>query len=256
MWPIAIIGHLQPGWEDIDVIAARFGRLFEELAEVDPMFGCWLRLGRRHRSAVPKLVTLPPKHPELRSWIDEGATFGSRDGRKKTIGYALRAMTTGRHPVRADLWLSFEPEDSWFAHRIGVTIFSSASSPSPFDDPANQHVMIALLRRVLLAVGTAWACDWAGILPGNYRERGGPPGPVLVKYQSGWMIYLDATCAARIIPPQDVGVERLADGAMLFTAATNTKFNGENPDHWAAALRIQGALEPLNAGNEYPSVVL
>ena len=28
MWPIAIVGHLKPGWEDIDTISARLSRFF------------------------------------------------------------------------------------------------------------------------------------------------------------------------------------------------------------------------------------
>jgi hypothetical protein len=250
MWPIAIVGHLKPGWEDIGVIAARFGRFFNNLAEVDPMFGSWARVGRRNRSAVPKLITMPPTLTDLRMWIEEGAIFGSREGRKKTIGYGLRAMTAAQYPIGADFWLSFEPDDSWFAHRIGITIFSGPGLPSQFDDPAGQCVMIALLRRVLLIVAEAWACDWAGLLPGNYREHGGPSGPTLVKYQSGWMVYLNATCANRIIPPKDISAEILADGAMLLEAATKTKFDGRNPDHRAAALHIQNALDPLNAADE------
>jgi|HubBroStandDraft_1064217.scaffolds.fasta_scaffold2993070_2 hypothetical protein len=68
------------------------------------------------------------------------------------------------------------------------------------------------------------------------------------------MVYLDAARATHIVPPQDVAIERLADGAMLLTAATDTIFNGRNPKHWAAALCIQAALEPLNElENERPS---
>jgi hypothetical protein len=37
---------------------------------------------------------------------------------------------------------------------------------------------------------------------------------------------------------------------MLLTAAIDAMFNGQNPNHMAAALRIQAALAPLNAGNK------
>jgi hypothetical protein len=68
------------------------------------------------------------------------------------------------------------------------------------------------------------------------------------------MVYLDATRATQIAPPQDVAVERLAGGAMLLAAATDAIFNGRNPNHMAAALRIQIALAPLNdRENERPS---
>jgi hypothetical protein len=130
---------------------------------------------------VPAFITIPSEQSELRSWTDEGAIFGSREGHKKTVGYAIHAMTPGQNPVRADFWLSFEPEGWWFGHRIGITIFSGAGSPSLLEDPANEGWLIALLRRVLLSMAMAWDCDWAGVMPGNYKERGGLPGPVVVK---------------------------------------------------------------------------
>ena len=85
MWPIAIVGHLKPGWEDIDTINARLSRFFEKLAEVDPLFSRWVRIGtRRHHSIVPAFVTKPPEQTELSSWIDENRIFGSRAGRKRS----------------------------------------------------------------------------------------------------------------------------------------------------------------------------
>jgi hypothetical protein len=255
MWPIAIVGHLKPGWEDAGTIADRLGRLFGSFAGIDPMFSRWRRVGaRRHRSAVPAFISIPPDPTELRSWIEEGAVFGSRDGRKQTVGYAIHARTPAQNPVRAGFWLSFLPEDWWFGHRVGITIFSGPGSPSVLDQPGNQEAAIALLRRVLLVTATAWECDWAGVRPGNYRPRLQLPGPIPIKYESGWMVYLGAARATLIVPPRDVAVERLADGAVLFTAATDAIFNGSNPNHIAAALRIQIALEPLNeTENEDPS---
>jgi hypothetical protein len=60
------------------------------------------------------------------------------------------------------------------------------------------------------------------------------------------MVYLAAAPAARIALPQDVVVERLADAATLLTAATDAMFDGQNPNHMSAALRIQAVLAPLN----------
>ena len=42
MRPIAIVGHLRPGWEDVGTIADRLGRLFGGASPgFDPMFSCW-----------------------------------------------------------------------------------------------------------------------------------------------------------------------------------------------------------------------
>lgn len=244
MWPITIVGQLKPGWEDAGTVAARLDRLFANLSGIDPMFSRWRRDGaRRSRSAVPAFITIPPDRRELRTWIEEGAVVGSRGGYKKTVGYAVGARTPAQEPVCADFWLSFLPEDWWFGHRIGVTISRGADSRSVLDEP---EAAIALLRRVLLTIATAWECDWAGVRPGNYRPRMRLPGPVVIRYDSGWIVYLDAARATYIVPPQDIVVERLASGAVLLTAVTDAIFNGDNPEHLAAAMRIQLALEPLN----------
>jgi hypothetical protein len=242
MWPIGIVGHLKPGWEDADKIAARFGRFYESLAEVDSVFSCWTRCGTtRHRSGVPLLITMPTKQAEFRLWVEENPVLGARDGRKAVYGYALRTLTVEENPFGATFRLSFVPEEWWFGHRIDFALFSRASSPS-------HKRLIALLRRVLLIAATAWDCDWAGVMPGDYRQGG--RSPQLIEYQGGWMVYLAAAGATHIDPPQDIAIERLADGAMLLTAATDAMFSGQNPNHMAAALRIQTALAPLNAGNK------
>jgi hypothetical protein len=99
--------------------------------------------------------------------------------------------------------------------------------------------------------GSAWDCDWAGVMPGRYPFENDPirkRGPL--KYESGWMVYLAAAHAARIVPPQDVAVDILPGGAMLLAATADERFNARNPDHWAAARRIQAALTPLNESED------
>jgi hypothetical protein len=249
MRPIAIVGHLKTGWEDIGEIANRLGRFFESLAELDPLFSRWVRAGSpRHHSVVPALVTIPPEQTELRSWVDEGRIFGSREGRKKTVGYSLRALTPEQNPIRADFWLNYKLDEWWFGRRVGITIFSGAASPPPLDDPSNPQALIALLRAALLIVGSAWDCDWAGLSPGDYRSAS-ERLPNVAKYQSGWMVYLDPAIAASIVQPQDIAIENLPNGGMLLIVTPNTMFNAHNGDHWAAALRVQAALAPLNAAH-------
>jgi hypothetical protein len=249
MGPIAIVGQLKPGWEETGMIADRLGVFFDGLAKIDPLFGCWLRGGdRRHHPVVPAQVTIPAEQMELRSWIDEGRNFGSREGRKKTIGYLLQARTPKEKPIRADFWLDYQPGEWWFGRRMGGTIFSGTSSL--LDGAGGPQALIALLRRVLVVTGSAWDCDWAGVLPGRYPLENDPirkPGPI--KYQSGWMVYLDPSTATSLGRPQDIAIESLPNGGMLLSAAPNSMFNAHNGDHWAAALRIQAALAPLNAAH-------
>ena len=109
MWPIGIVGHLKPGWEDADKIAARLRRFFESLAEVDPVFSCWTRAGTtRHRSGVPLLITMPTKQAEFCLWVEENPVHGVRDGRKAIYGYALRTLTVEENPFTVTEYIVVE----------------------------------------------------------------------------------------------------------------------------------------------------
>jgi hypothetical protein len=61
---------------------------------------------------------------------------------------------------------------------------------------------------------------------------------------------LDPLVAPWIAEPDDILVDRLKNGALLLKAVPSGIFNTHNPVHLAAALRIQTALEPLNAAKE------
>ncbi len=248
MWPVATVGHLKRGWLDTSTIAARLARFFEGLGDSDPVFGHWHRGGTsRHYSVVPAAITMPPNEIELCAWIEENPVFGSRAGRKNRVGYSLQAITPKQNPLRADFWLNFKPEECWFAHRVGITIFADAGAPTPPGGVMKPETLIALLRRVLVVTGSTWDCDWVGLMSGRYPLENDPiPRPGPIKYQSGWMVYLAAAHAARIDLPQDITIEHLANGSMLMSAVADEIFNGRNPNHQAAALRIQAALAPLN----------
>jgi hypothetical protein len=233
----------QPETEDAS--AVRLAHCLRGLEAINPLFSSWIRCGKRHRSTVPRIVTSPPDEAELRAWICEGTEFESRDGRKHKIGYAIEALTPKDKPVRAHFWVSSEPAPWWLLNRLGLTIFAGTGYAA-LADPRNSENLTALLRGALLTVATTWKCKWAGVTPGGWPTHEQPYGDPLVQYQSGWMIYLDAARAARIDDPQDIECERLADGAMLLTAVRTEIFDGHNPVHRDASIRIQTALAPLN----------
>jgi hypothetical protein len=242
MWPIAIAGHLKQRLESPALVAARLSVCLARLADLDPLFTGWVRGGMRHRSAVPRVITLPPDEVELRTWIVENAIFESREGRKQHLGYSLNARTSHRNPIRADFWLSWVPSDHWFRSRIGITIFDG-QGPSPSsetDTPVKS--LKEVLCGALTTLGTAWECESAGVVPGDYGSKEELP----LKYESGWMVYLDQSPARHLGDMRDIIAEKLANNALLLTATSDTKFDPHNPVNWAAAVRIQSALAPLN----------
>jgi hypothetical protein len=174
--------------------------------------------------------------------IVENAVFESREGRKQHVGYSFNASTSYRNPIRADFWLSWVPSDHWFRSRIGITIFDGqTSSPSGETDTPVESLK-AVLCGALTTLGSAWECESAGVMPGDYGSKEELP----VKYESGWMVYLDQSPARHLGDLRDINVEKLANGSILLTAISEAKFDPDNPVHWAAAVRIQSALAPLN----------
>jgi hypothetical protein len=246
----AITGQLRLRLEDAEDIAERIGRYLESLADIDPQFYRWMRVGMRSRSAVPAAVTMPPDQAELCIWITENRVFASRNGRKRHIGYSIRTMTPEVNRIRADIRLAVDFSESgwWLLNRVGVTFFGEgdrSTEKSPLG-------MINFLRRALLDLATIWDCDWAAVAEGDFRSEGERPRDVpLARYRSGWMVYLDPSCAARIVQPQDVTIEKFAEGDLLMTAVSDGVYNPlHNLVHHAAAQRIQAALAPLNQAVE------
>jgi hypothetical protein len=243
MWPIAIIGNLKPRAESTKATAVRLALFFEQLAKLDLLSCRWTRFNLQHRrSDLPAIIAMPPNEDELRSWIEENATFETPDGRKDQVGFEIRALTADDGAIRADFWVRMEPATWWFLNRTGITLFGE-----PLPEERVLKGLDSLLQSVLIALAKTWDCDWAGVKPGDFRwtkER--PKNVPLLKYQSGWMIYLDPSVAPRITPPSGVSVERSEDGALLVKAVPSGLFNTRNPAHFAAALRIQTTLETLN----------
>jgi len=90
MWPIAIAGHLKQRLESPALVAARLSVCLARLADLDPLFTGWVRGGMRHRSAVPRVITLPPDEVELRTWIVENAISSREKDANNTL--AIRSM--------------------------------------------------------------------------------------------------------------------------------------------------------------------
>jgi hypothetical protein len=195
----------------------------------------------RHRSAVPRAVTMPPLVEELRIWLEENPSFESRNRRKELIGYSVAARTPEETEPYANFWLypRAQPRYDWFGNRIGTTFFIDPTSD-------NAAYLTAVVRNALLITASVWDCEWAATAHGNFEDVS-LPQKKLLKYESGWMVYLDEALASRSHAPQDIAVERVAAGGVLFIAIENAIFDRRNEVHIAAGRRLQAALAPLNA---------
>jgi Immunity protein 52 len=242
MWPVVILGQLKHRPEGPDALAARLSSFLARLVELDPLFSGWVRGGMRHRSTVPRLVTLPPDAAELCAWIAENPCFSSREKRKQHVGYFISAGTPVSNSFRVDFCLDTIPSGHWLRHRTRIVVSEGALPP----DKTAIEALNKVLRDALIILGTAWECDWAGLMPGDFRSYEERASELRVKYESGWMVYLDQTPARRLGELRDIKIETLPNNAVLLTAVSDAKFDHDTPVHAAAATRIQAALAPLN----------
>jgi Immunity protein 52 len=198
----------------------------------------------RHRSAVPRAITMPPVADELRIWLEENPSIESREGRKQLAGYYLIAGRPDDLLPHANFWLNprCTLRHDWFGNQIGTTFFTDRDTDSV------DHLS-ALVRDALLITASVWDCEWAAVAPGNFADMSLPQRKV-VRYQGGWMVYLDDGLASRLHEREDVTIENLREGGILLVAVTNVIFDRRNALHIAAARRLQAALAPLNAEDD------
>jgi len=227
--------------EDAAALAQRLGRFIGSLASIHPRFQSWEREGMRSRSTVPRLITQPSDTKELQTWLEENRAFGVHDGHKAHIGYNVRAGIRGIENEFAsfDLSCAAGTADYPYGNRIDTTIECAGVARS---------VRFGLARSVLLTLAEVWQADWAGVSSGDFRAAQcdqHDPAASYLRYHSGWMVYIDANLSGGLKEPEDIAIERLANGAMILTA-TKEAFDRESPVHNAAARRIQAALEPIN----------
>jgi hypothetical protein len=224
--------------ESPEEIAERLARWLSRLVEIDPLLGTWARGGMRHRSIVPRLVTMPPNRSELRDWVAENPSFEAKEGRKQTIGHSIEAWSPHDALPSNHFWItaSSETSPSWLGNKMGITWYP------PRDDVQE---LSGVVSAVVLATGTAWDCEWAGASPGDFGER--QPDSPLPKFQSGWMVYLGHALAARLTKPEGIAIEHLPNGAVLLTTVSNAIFDHHNTEHWSAARRLHVALNQLGS---------
>lgn len=248
---IGLEGQLGTPLADSQAISERLSHCLQGIASLNPLFTNWVPHDtRRHRSALPATLSWPPQQAELCALVNEGAIFESRKGRKAHVGYDVNLWTPKNDPIQANFWLRVDFTDGawWFLNRTGITFFVPRGGNIWVELQRSGQNPIAFSRQALINLGTTWDCDWAAVYQGDFRWGGGPrPANVpLPRYRSGWMVYLDQTRADLVSDIQDIHVYRLPSGGSLFTSVPDAIFDVYKANHWAAALRLQTALSPLN----------
>ena len=216
--------------ETPEAVAARCLRTFDSLAEIDPLFKQWTC----GRTGPVDLETVRDRYAEE---VKEGV---SRDGRREPepeSGYWCGGHTRDLPPSRT-FRLNFCAGASIKAIFPNHVMFETSTFRGARPDP--DVVTHRIFRSAMLAIVDAWQPVKAGAYSQaliELRSSG-------TYFPKPWIQYLCPWLAPQIAPPPSALVERLPDGGLLMSAATET-FDVDNPKHMAVAGDIAAAMAPL-----------
>jgi hypothetical protein len=240
----SFIAHWGARAEDVRSCGARLAVMLSELAKVHPVFARWNEKGRNPAEWNRPFCIMPPQ-------VDELAAQFARHQQQRVLdrdrGYFLSAWN-GQLDDRGVFFLVFAGDGNrWgsrpFSNSVSLDLHRRSAENADLTD-------VTAMRAMLLAVVAGWEPDCAEVM--DWKQLSNlPPGKHLPHFRSGWMSYLAAPYARKIVPPPQAIAETLPGGGLLMLA-TREPFDLLNPDHAAAAAAIQLALEPIQSMVEQP----
>lgn len=241
-------------------IAARCANLLDRLNSISLMFSGWTYVGRRilpmdrrhaladtpgerYQNRYRTVVLGHPTGTDLAPLVEAGVCRDDDDGPEPMMGYRFSAFTRSRTDpgglslrVRAGC-LS---DARFFTNTVHI-------ETRPLCDENRSWLTLPLLKAAMLAIVTTCDVTWAAIYPAELRELWIPAhvrrGPT---FQLAWVTYLSPRFAPMVTPPASAIVEHTAQRGIVM-AATNDRFDVNNPAHLAAAREIEAAIAPVNA---------
>jgi hypothetical protein len=216
--------------ETTNTLAARFLRMMDSFGRIDPVFSLW-ECGRRR---TEKLENIRDRYAEL---IAEGVSRDDWNQPEPIYGYRFGAWTRDT-PKNRSFTLSCHA-GSTIASVFPNDVVLETNAPRDIG-PDPYVVSYPIFRSALLAMVDAWepisAEAYSYQLLDLNLEKSYFPRP--------WIQYLCPWLAQKITPPASALVERLPDGELLMSSATET-FDVANPQHLAVATDIAAAMAPL-----------
>ena len=218
--------------ETPEQIAARFWRMIDSLQRIDPVFRAWDCGG-------PPAKPLESVRADYAREVAEGMFLDDEGKPLLNYGYWFSA------------WTRDTPRNRCFVVRchVGSTVRSVFPNSVILETAAPEEVGpdpsvigYELFRAALLCIVEAWEPLDANA----YSYRLLDLNVKKLYFPAAWIQYLCPWLAEKIKPPASARVERLADGGLLMSAATET-FDMDNLEHLAVACDIGAALAPLDA---------
>jgi hypothetical protein len=228
-----INGFWGPRRETPEALAAKFDRLIDRLAGIDPIFGNWIWSGRQAKS-----IAFATIRPNLVKRIASAVARDDYGGPDPDLGYLFGTYNS---PTTT-------PRSMSVAVRAGCRIKASYYSNTAriqtgwHIEPDPAIVTYPIFKAALLALCECFEITFCGANPDDLTVL----WPSEQKFRLSWMSYVSPRFAPLITPPKTAIVEYRPNGG-LFMAATDETFITANPQHLAVARDIEAAVAPLNA---------
>jgi hypothetical protein len=243
-----VYAYWGPRRENAAACADRLRRTFLALRPIHPILAStWYQGGRE--AEIPLFSSWPPGPVEVQRLVEAGVLIadGVNEPRPEW-GYLIDAWcgAIGRCSVGLHV-------HAGSGTPAGLRRFTNTAHLTPFVKDASEVALQSFesLSAMLRIVAAAWEPDYASVYCGDYWKHVETSLGSWPQVSSGWMTYLSAEYARRIVAPAAASVE-LAPGGMVLLA-TRERFSMDDPAHVAAADAIQAALAPLNV-RQWPPV--
>jgi hypothetical protein len=220
--------------ESAEQCAQRLAGFLKCLAECDPSFAHWFKLGKSRQEALKDKIK-----------TDESTL--------QTLLLAGQHRTDIGHKVMENLgfliclWNGARNE----AESAGLTItcgsyaprpgFNSCMIDLPYGDSVTEHLLrISVLKAILECVVSAWTPDWGVIMSGKYRKM--TPKPPSHAPRVGWLTYLSH--ARGVVPSLPLPSRVMpigTQGSLVIT--TDERFTANNPRHVDLAKQVTEELD-------------
>jgi hypothetical protein len=233
--------HLTVRWaqrpEPVSVCASRLSRMLDGLAAVHATLSDWRKQAQMRAAAYKPLCTVPPQLNELEKILLAGRHFASGSGEPAPeLGYSISAWNGLNEPRALSI-------------RLHVGSYESRLYPNEvaLEGLRRENLQLfcdASLKRALLTVAECWGADWGVVRDWGFEGCTlDPEGRPLLPY-GGWLTYLSAELAEKVLPPHDVLAERTPDGGLVMQVSEEP-FDAANPTHVTRLDAVQKSLASI-----------
>ena len=236
-WGYEIRAYWGPRRETAAQCGARYWRMLELLAAIDPAFGGWKFAGRTRFWPMPEAPG-----DKLTGLIADCVSRDDYDEPEPIYGYWFGAGTR----TRSNTSLTVKIRAGGYAPSITLLVNSVELLTDPLNEENAALITLPVFKPALLAIAAAWDATWCAAYPWDIVPLWSKPGPGRPHFRMAWITYLSPRFAPMVTPPASAIVERTPGGGLLMIA-TEDRFDVSNPEHIAVARDIEAALAPVNA---------